>query len=36
MIPGLLDGMPNVNKLAGKWLDRGRHVRFPSPLWRDA
>jgi predicted glycosyltransferase len=36
VVPGLLDGMPNVNKLAGKWLDRGRHARFPSPLWRDA
>ena len=24
VIPGLLDGMPNVNRLAKKWLDRGR------------
>jgi predicted glycosyltransferase len=31
VVPGLLDGMPNVNKLARKWLDRGRHPRFGSP-----
>jgi predicted glycosyltransferase len=24
VIPGLLDGMPNVNRLARKWLDKGR------------
>jgi predicted glycosyltransferase len=27
VIPGLLDGMPNVNRLAKKWLDRGRAPR---------
>ena len=27
VIPGLLDGMPNVNRLAKKWLDRGRGPR---------
>jgi predicted glycosyltransferase len=27
VIPGLLDGMPNVNRLAKKWLDRGRSSR---------
>jgi len=36
VVPGLLDGMPNVNKLARKWLDRGRLVRFPAPLRRNA
>ncbi len=29
VIPGLLDGMPNVNRLAKKWLDRGRAGRVP-------
>jgi predicted glycosyltransferase len=29
VIPGLLDGMPNVNRLAKKWLDRGRNGRLP-------
>jgi hypothetical protein len=29
VIPGLLDGMPNVNRLAKKWLDRGRAARVP-------
>jgi predicted glycosyltransferase len=29
VIPGLLDGMPNVNRLAKKWLDRGRPGRVP-------
>ena len=29
VIPGLLDGMTNVNRLAKKWLDRGRTARFP-------
>jgi predicted glycosyltransferase len=29
VIPGLLDGMANVNRLAKKWLDRGRAARFP-------
>ena len=28
VIPGLLDGMPNVNRLAKKWLDRGRSGRL--------
>jgi predicted glycosyltransferase len=27
VIPGLLDGMPNVNRLAKKWLDRARAGR---------
>ncbi|MGH7047893.1 MAG: glycosyltransferase family protein [Stellaceae bacterium] len=27
VIPGLLDGMPNVNRLAKKWLDRSRAGR---------
>jgi len=27
VIPGLLDGMANVNRLAKKWLDRGRTAR---------
>ncbi|HTV45423.1 MAG TPA: glycosyltransferase [Stellaceae bacterium] len=27
VIPGLLDGVPNVNRLARKWLDRGRAGR---------
>jgi predicted glycosyltransferase len=29
VIPGLLDGMANLNRLAKKWLDRGRAARFP-------
>jgi len=28
VIPGLLDGMGSVNRLARKWLDRGRQARF--------
>jgi hypothetical protein len=28
VIPGLLDGMGSVNRLARKWLDRGRRPRF--------
>ncbi|HTW52278.1 MAG TPA: glycosyltransferase [Stellaceae bacterium] len=36
VVPGLLDGMPNVNKLARKWLGRGRHARFPAQLRRKA
>jgi predicted glycosyltransferase len=28
VIPGLLDGMDSVNRLARKWLDRGRRPRF--------
>ena len=30
VIPGLLDGMPNVNRLAKKWLDRGRTGRVAA------
>jgi predicted glycosyltransferase len=30
VVPGLLDGMTNVNRLAKKWLDRGRAARFPT------
>jgi predicted glycosyltransferase len=36
VVPGLLDGMPNVYKLARKWLDRGRHPRFGSRARRNA
>ncbi|HZK90811.1 MAG TPA: glycosyltransferase [Stellaceae bacterium] len=36
VVPGLLDGMANVNKLASKWLGRGRHPRFGSQLRRNA
>jgi len=36
VVPGLLDGMANVNKLALKWLSRGRHPRFGSQLRRNA
>ncbi len=36
VVPGLLDGMANVNKLASKWLDRGRHPRFGSQVRRNA
>src|SRR5215467_998447 len=36
VVPGLLDGMPNVNKLAGKWLSGGRHARFGGPIRRSA
>jgi predicted glycosyltransferase len=36
VIPGLLDGMGSVNRLAGKWLDRGRHPRFESRMRRNA
>jgi predicted glycosyltransferase len=36
VVPGLLDGMTNVNKLAGKWLARGRHARFGGPIRRSA
>ncbi|HEV2189111.1 MAG TPA: glycosyltransferase [Stellaceae bacterium] len=36
VVPGLLDGMPNVNKLAQKWLNWGRHPRFGSQLRRNA
>ena len=28
VIPGLLDGMASVNRLAQKWLSRGRRQRF--------
>jgi predicted glycosyltransferase len=30
LIPGLLDGMPEVNRLARKWLDRGRGGCFAA------
>jgi predicted glycosyltransferase len=30
VIPGLLDGMPNVNRLARKWLDEGRAGCFAA------
>jgi predicted glycosyltransferase len=36
VVPGLLDGMPNVNKLARKWLDRGHHPHFGFALRRNA
>ena len=36
VVPGLLDGMPNVHKLTRKWLDLGRHPRFPAQLRRNA
>ena len=36
VIPGLLDGMGSVNRLARKWLDRGRHPRFEARLRRGA
>lgn len=36
VIPGLLDGMASVNRLVGKWLDRGRGARFPEPVSRGA
>jgi predicted glycosyltransferase len=36
VVPGLLDGMTNVNKLAGKWLAGGRHARFGGPVRRSA
>ena len=36
VVPGLLDGMTNVNKLARKWLDRERHPRLPSQVRRKA
>jgi predicted glycosyltransferase len=36
VVPGLLDGMSSVNKLARKWLDRGRHPRFGSQMRRNA
>jgi predicted glycosyltransferase len=32
VIPGLLDGMPNVNRLARKWLDRSRAGRVPAKV----
>jgi predicted glycosyltransferase len=35
VVPGLLDGMPNVNKLAAKWLDRGRAPQFGFGLRRN-
>jgi len=30
MIPGLLDGMPSVNRLVRKWLDEGRAGCFAA------
>jgi predicted glycosyltransferase len=30
VIPGLLDGMLNVNRLAGRWLGRGRVGRLAA------
>jgi len=36
VVPGLLDGMLNVNKLACQWLDGGRHPRFGLPIRRNA
>jgi predicted glycosyltransferase len=36
VIPGLLDGIANVNRLARKWLARGRGTPFPDPVWREA
>jgi predicted glycosyltransferase len=35
VVPGLLYGMENVNKLARKWLDRGRHPRFGGQMRRN-
>jgi hypothetical protein len=36
VVPGLLDGMTNVNKLARKWLARNRHPRLPRQVRRKA
>jgi predicted glycosyltransferase len=36
VIPGLLDGMASVNRLAHKWLHRGRHHGFDSRARRKA
>jgi predicted glycosyltransferase len=36
VIPGLLDGMASVNRLAQKWLARDRHSRFGSMMRRNA
>jgi predicted glycosyltransferase len=36
VVPGLLDGMPNVNKLVAKWLKLGVRQRFGSQLRRNA
>jgi predicted glycosyltransferase len=30
VMPGLLDGMENVNRLAGRWLGRGRVGRLAA------
>jgi len=30
VIPGLLDGMPSVNRLTRKWLDEGRAGCFAA------
>src|SRR5258707_11994522 len=36
VVPGLLDGLPHVNKLAQKWLNQARHPRFGSQVRRNA
>jgi predicted glycosyltransferase len=36
VIPGLLDGMASVNRLARKWLDRDRDTRFGGRVRRKA
>jgi len=36
VIPGLLDGMASVNRLAKKWLQRGRAERAPHSARRNA
>jgi predicted glycosyltransferase len=36
VIPGLLDGMESVNRLAQKWLARGSHRRFGGRVRREA
>ncbi|HJU15024.1 MAG TPA: hypothetical protein VJ770_01020 [Stellaceae bacterium] len=36
VIPGLLDGMASVDRLAHKWLARGRGARGPEPVSRGA
>ena len=36
VIPGLLDGMASVNRLARKWLQRGRAERAPHSARRNA
>jgi predicted glycosyltransferase len=36
VVPGLLDGMANVNRLVQKWLARDRNARFPGRGSREA